>query len=279
MVSPAGEAYEIAVTESSGGEAFEREALKALRRSKFIPATLEGKPVDAGFTAKITFVLDGRSRARAKFIQNFESLTQAIEAGDKAAADAHLATLNGENLYELAYAGAAKYEYFLKWGSEAEQLETLTQAIAAEKKPTYLPKGLFNTMLQIMLRLQLLKHDFGSASATWTTLQENEADPKVLASFKPTMDDVAKLRTDDRSFEIQGEIGSNRLSWFTQLHKKKFRVAVSSGKIVEVKLRCDKRYVFFAFDPGLEYRVADPYGACSLELVGDPGTQFKLRQS
>jgi hypothetical protein len=56
-------------------------------------------------------------------------------------------------------------------------------------------------------------------------------------------------------------------------------VVVSEGHVSEIKLRCDKRFVFYKFDPELKYEVASQYGKCGIELVGEPGTTFNLVQS
>jgi len=67
--------------------------------------------------------------------------------------------------------------------------------------------------------------------------------------------------------------------WYLHLFKRHFRAVVSEGYIAQVKLRCDKGYVTFAFDPTLQYHVPDKDGDCSIELEGAPGTRFKLIQS
>ncbi len=53
---------------------------------------------------------------------------------------------------------------------------------------------------------------------------------------------------------------------------------MSGGFISQVKLRCDKRYVYFSFDPKMECQVANADGKCSVELEGAPGTKFKFVQ-
>ncbi len=67
-------------------------------------------------------------------------------------------------------------------------------------------------------------------------------------------------------------------TWYIHLFKRHFQAQVSQGHIAEVKLRCEKHYVFFAFDPTLRYEVAGKDGDCSMQLLGDPGTRFKLLQ-
>jgi hypothetical protein len=45
-----------------------------------------------------------------------------------------------------------------------------------------------------------------------------------------------------------------------------------------VKLRCQKHYVSFDFDPNLQYDVASKDGECEMEMIGTPGTRLKLMQ-
>ena len=68
-------------------------------------------------------------------------------------------------------------------------------------------------------------------------------------------------------------------SWFYMLFKKRFQIAVTNGELAEIKLRCDKQYVFFRYEPDIQYRVSDRHGNCGVELVGAPGTKFSLVQS
>ncbi len=67
-------------------------------------------------------------------------------------------------------------------------------------------------------------------------------------------------------------------TWHVHLFKRHFQAEVAEGYISQVKLRCQKHYVFFAFDPKLQYQVDSKDGDCSMELLGAPGTRFKLMQ-
>jgi len=66
--------------------------------------------------------------------------------------------------------------------------------------------------------------------------------------------------------------------WSLKLFKRRFRIEVAEGYISQVKLRCDKGYLYFAFDPKLRYTVDDKYGVCMMELLGAPGAKFTLFQ-
>jgi hypothetical protein len=68
-------------------------------------------------------------------------------------------------------------------------------------------------------------------------------------------------------------------SWHHQLFKDHFQIAVASGKVSDIKLRCKKAYVFFHYQPGVQYKVESRSGNCWMELIGEPGTTFDLTQS
>ena len=89
---------------------------------------------------------------------------------------------------------------------------------------------------------------------------------------------VQALRTNDSPYSVEGVI-DNETSWFYALFKNRFQIDVASGRLAEIKLRCDKQFVFFRYEPGVQYRISDKYGSCGLELVGDHGTKFSLIQS
>jgi TonB family protein len=278
MVDPQGKPYEIAVVDSSGNEMFERAAVKNAKEWTFQPAMLGEQPVDAGYSFKHTFrFTEPSTGANPRFVRAYKRLLKAIDAADRAGADAELAKLEVKNLYEDAYINVARYQYHLKWGTEAQQLADLERAVAREDTPLYLPKDLFIVAVRALLTLQVRAKDFANAIKTWETLQKS-APEENLDKFKQAMAQVEALRTNDASYSVDAEIDKGT-SWFYMLFKNRFQIAVSSGKLAEIKLRCDKQYVFFRYEPDVQYRVSDRYGSCGLELVGDPGTKFSLIQS
>lgn len=277
MVDPQGKAYEPVVVASSGNAMFEREAIRALEASTFNPASLKGEPVHAGANMKFTFVLRGDGGARDPFVQAYKKFNKAIGAGDKARAEDQLSRMHVTNLYEEAYKNLATYALNAKWGDETQQLGALRAAVAEEGRATYLPEKTFAAALRALLPLELNAQDFASFLRTWEKVQKNGADEALLATWRPTVEDVQKLRTDERSYRVRGRIETGT-SWFYRLHKRRFQIAPRTGSLAEIKLRCDAQYVFFRFDPKMQYTTNDKYGLCTLEVVGDPGAEFDLVQ-
>jgi TonB family protein len=278
MVDPQGKPYEIAVIESTGNKAFEKSAVSAVRKWNFEPAMLGDKPIDAGHNFKLIFTIrEPATGASQRFVRAYKGLMKAIAAGDRTRAAEEIVKLDVQNLYEDAYRNVAYYEYFRKWGTEAQQLVALRRAIAHERAPRYLKKEQFIAALNSQLLLQVKMQDFAGALDSWEKLQEH-APKDSLGSWEETIAQIEALRKDDRSYGVPGEIGKGG-SWFYQLFKTRFQVEIASGHLSEIKLRCEKQYIFFRFEPDVQYKIADKYGSCALELVGDPDTKFELVQS
>jgi len=276
MVDPEGKPYEATVVDSTGNAVLEKAALAAVEKWRFEPATLNGKPIHAGGSYKINFVLTGESGASETFALTYRKLVKAVQKGERERADSLLAQLKPRNLYEDAYAGLANYTYAHKWGSVEQQLSAVRRAIAGENSARYLPKGAFISAQQAALALELQTHDFGQALRTWAALRD-DLDPTLRAQYQKTMDQIETLRTSDEAFAVSGEI-TKGTSWYHLLLKNRFQIEVANGAVAEIKLRCSRQYVSFHFDPQLQYTVKGGDRGCWMEVVGDPGTKFQLVQ-
>ncbi len=282
MVGQNGSPYEIAVTDSSGDEQFEQAAVRALERSTFEPATLDGQPVEAAHALKYSFAIesgaDAQQGASRSFVAAYQDALDAIEAGDDSAAAARLDGLDVRNLYEDAFASLARYRFLARWGSKQQQLAALTRAVAHEREQRYLPPEAFVWALRQKFALETELQDFGGALDTWDVLRAQTLEPPVRVALERAVADIEALRQDDRAFAVSGRVGENG-SWFFDLLKRRFHIDRVAGEIAELKLRCARDYVLFRYRPELEYEVAERVGECLLEVVGTPGTEFRLVQS
>jgi TonB family protein len=278
MVDARGKPFEVTVIRSTGNKDFDRAAVQAIERTPFEPGSLNGKPIESGYEMKYVFMNSHRaSRAQLQFIKAYESLMTAINAGDQAAADAAMKKLRITNLYEDALYGVARYNYATRWGDEAQQLEGLRRAIAEERTARYLPAATFRAILIACLQLELKTNEYAEALDTWKRLKKVGIDRDAAAQFQPLIDAAETLRSAEREFEVSGSL-SEEGQWYLHLFKRRFRAVVNSGYISQVKLRCNKDYVYFAFDSRRSYEIPGDSSKCAIELDGAPGTHFKLIQ-
>jgi len=278
MIDTAGKPYELSVADSTGNAVLEQSALEQVAKWQFEPATLNGKPVDAGDYVKVEFVLTNLKRGTSfRFGNLYKQAMKAIEAGDRKTADGKLALLKPYNLSEDAWLGVAQYHYCRKWCTGSQQLTALRRAVADETTPSRLPPAVFVSMLEAEVALELGLQDYAQALRTWETLRANGLADATRSKWQGAIDEIETLRTNDRAYAVTGDFG-DRSSWFYQLLKRKFQIEVASGAISEIKLRCDQQYVFFHFEPALQYAIPGNNQRCSMEMVGQPGTTFRLTQ-
>jgi len=279
MVDTDGQPYEIVVTESVGDEVFHDAAIRALEKSQFEPARLEGKPLDAGHHLYYHFEMDS-SGARAWFVRVHRAVMKAIGDGDREKADGLLEELDSSgplNLYEDAFLHVAKSGYYATWGNEQQQLQALDRAVGHHTAEKRLPESLYTSLQRARFLLLVRTQDFGRAMQTFETLTEYSLDEDVMAPLRVVVDDLETLRLDDRGYSVPGDF-ADRYTWSYHLFKDEFFIADVEGQIEEIKLRCARKYVFLRFDPEVQYAIKRDYLPCHLQLVGDPGTTFRLTQ-
>ncbi len=275
MIDPAGKPHEIAVIESSGHPGIDKAAIDFASRVTYKPATHEGQPVDAAFKFKMKF--SRRSEPSRKFLKTFESLDAATRTQDRARVEELLTKLKPTNLAEQSYESIARYYYARTWGTDEEERAHLRRAVAGETKPGVLPEPMFVGVLYSQFNLQVKTEDFGGALKSWEMLKPY-APQDMRDKLQGTVDQIEALRKTDRPVRLAAQVGSGA-SWFGQLFKDRFRIAVTSGRVAEIKLRCQKQYVFFRHREGAAYKIDPGSGTCGIEVTGDPGTRFELIQS
>lgn len=171
----------------------------------------------------------------------------------------------------------AKSAYYAKWGTRAEQLQALNRAVAYERSDTFLPDQMYRQAQLARFGLLVQMNHFAEALDAFETLKELDPNERRLDALVPAVDEIRKVKQDDRAFVVDGQLDGHGY-WSHQLLKDHFSLRKVEGKVVELKLYCDRAFVFFPFDPQLDYRVAEDQGDCTLTVVGNAGTTFALAQ-
>ncbi len=186
-----------------------------------------------------------------------------------------LVKLRPENLYEEAFANFGKFYYHRKWGTPAEQWEDLQRAIAGEEKATYLPKDSFAIALYAKFGLEVAASDYGRALDTWKVLE-----PSRLLRCDMTCRALSRsLAAQSGTQPVrQRVVIRNSHGWESVLYRNRFSIAVVSGAVSEIKLRCAQQYLFFKYEPDIVYSIGSKADRCDIEVVGDQGTTFDLVQ-
>lgn len=281
MVSPEGKPYEITVSESIGDKSFIKAAISALKKTRFVPAMLDGVPIDAGSRLGTSFEIEGGSRgARRSFVSEWRTVAAMIENGELETAQKKLDEIRPQNLYEDAYYQLGIARIALKQGDQESVKIACRKALkrAEVSDPeAYLPEEAIRTVMTMLMLAELHTRDLAGAEATATALREHEEDPTRIEEFDKILSSIARIRQDPGSIDVAGMI-SEDYSWSIRLLKNRFSIQVQDGRLAELKLYCPTQFVGMPFDASLEYSIASKHGYCTLNVIGDPSTRFVLTQ-
>jgi TonB family protein len=276
MVDPAGKPFEVTVIASSGNKLLDQQVVASMERATYKPALLNGQPVESATTFDLARSRSDVLGPRRDFIYAYKDLQKAIEAKDRPKADAAMKLLEIQNLYEDAYFGLATYAYAREWGDETQQLAGLDRATAHDFQSIYLPREQSRTVKLATLLLDVHLRHYSEAMDLWPIVLKSGIDAATIEKLTPIMHQVDQVRVLHQSYDLSGSMPEG--SWHIGLYEGNFRIVVGHGHISQVKLRCSKGFVRFAFDPEIEYKVAHKDGNCDMEVDGDPGTAFTLTQ-
>jgi TonB family protein len=276
VVDATGALVDVTVRESTGQREFEVAAIEWMRGNRFEPARMGERRVTSSFPYRVKFIASEAQRgARLSFVRRYRRFEDAIEARDRAAAEAELAGLDIINLYEEAFFRMAQYSHATLWGSERAQVAALRAAIANQDHGGYLPRETFNDATRALFELELAQSDYGAALVTHALLNPATKAVPAIANAAATL---RTLATDTRAFRTEGEIEA-RGYWSTHLLKHRFSITPGTGVVSEFRLRCERSYVIVKLDPELEYTRSPSAGTCAISIHGTPGSTFTLEQS
>jgi TonB family protein len=285
MVSPEGRPYEIYVVDHAGDDAFVDAAKEALERTVYAPARVGGRPVDGSSRLRVEFVLEGASDgARPSFASRYRRFMSGLtDASEREAASA-LDDLEAEgilNNYEDARVNLARYSFALQYGAPGEQMDylkaALGESVVRPDSESLLEEPVAREVRRNLAQLQLANAYLGEALNT-LELMRLRGDEEGVELFREAADQLEVFKTNEVAYSVAGQIKDGG-SWLISLFKTRFQFDDLAGTIEELKLRCERAYVYFDFDPDVQYSVSGAAGECTLEVVGDPGTTFTLVQA
>ncbi len=280
MIDPEGKPYDVTVTNSSDDLRFEEAAVKAAELMRYEPALLDGVPIDSGTSFRITFELQGGEvGAGTKFVSRYRRLIKAISDNEHEVAKERVELLEkmDRNLYEEAYFQMGLFRFARQWGDETQQYDALVRAAFFDKGRSFLSEAASLQVLQLKLNLELKHGNLAAALATAKSLLEREVSLETKGQIERVQTEVAEILDGDQQLVAKGWI--RRDNYYNHsLSRNSFALTSVEGDVAEIRLHCDKGYVGFNHQEGVEYTVHEDWDACRLIVIGDPGTTFNVAE-
>jgi TonB family protein len=310
VISETGDVIEPMIEQSSGGEPFERAALRAVQHWKYLPATEDGVPVERAVKTTIRFQLVGGGgrggqvrgdyveRASAAFVKNYQQLVRLVDGQNFEGAAALLATMEAEqrlNRYETAFLWWAKYVYLSRVSSPdlAQMRRALERAVGSDED-MYLSMDQFVAAAERLVVLHAQGSDIAAAMATFERLRDTVAEfakeratrglrevpsyTQSVAALQPGYEAMQELVKSDRLMAMNGVVGEFEY-WVHDLLRRSFSFADINGQIDALDIRCERgRRRYDSVPVGTVWRIPEEWGICGVYLKGEPGTSFAFRE-
>jgi hypothetical protein len=276
------------IEQSSGGEPFEREALRAVERWKYLPATEGGVPVERAVKTIIRFQIEGGGggqirgsfveRASAAFVKDYQQLVRLVERQDFEGAAALLAAMEAEprlSRYETAFLWWAKYVYLSRTSpSDLAQMRRALERAVGSEEDMYLSMDQFVAAAERLVVLHAQASDIAAAMATFERLRDTVAEfaadrataglravpnyTQSVAALQPGYEAMQELVQSDRLMAMNGSVGEFDY-WVHDLLRRSFSFADIKGRLDALDIRCQRgrrRYDSVS----VRYRLARPGG-------------------
>ena len=283
VVTEEGEVIEPVVEASSGSRAFERAAMRTVKRWRYEPALLDGEPIQQCKTSvRIVFAIDGaQDKVSRRFRKQYRKIEKDIEQGNIDTASLALEgafQAKGLSLGELSWLWVLQLRIAWIQGDEEQQLTAVRQALAGSKGsiPDELKEGLLKTKA-------FLEFQNGNYAATLSAYDDLKAiDDADTSELDPVIEKIQNIVDGDQLISNAAEIGrdgsceSCDSQWRYKPMRRTIELTDINGPLGNLELRCDwQRYVDEARE-SVAWKIPDSWGECSVVVHGETGTTFNL---
>lgn len=284
MVDKEGKVFEPTVVDATGSKEFIEVALKAANKSTYTPASIKGVPVEGSAMQRYTFRMNyEQDGARRSFARRYKKYIEALKSKDAEKAQSTLDDLESKetlNHYENAYLDYARYLFAIEYGTDQEQHKFLNRALLMstinKDKFVALPPDLEVSSLRDLFTLEVKLKHYAEAISAFDIWMEKYPD-EIAEPYKNAYQQVLAIKDAPGGYSYSGATNENGY-WSGDLYKRGFYIDGQSNEINEIKLRCDRKYVFFAFEAGNQYQLPESWGDCRLEVLGAADIKFNITQ-
>lgn len=275
-IDAAGNAVDLRVVRASGNSAQVRFVLEAAARWRWRPAMSDGTPVPGTALHLVRFspreAIVGK--ADTAMARGFSAVVEAVEAGDRAAAEAQLQIMQAKSErnsaeYSLMKIGEALVQR--RWGTPLEEFAALQDAMAGGGAAfAGLPAAYHRSAKMDEFRLLLALGRYADARLAGEAAIRLGPDAATVARLERALARVAAIENSAEPFRMQIQLGPTGLE-SVNLLRRQF-VIVSGIESLSARLYCREGMLRLPAPllAGTEFRIDDAATGCRLHLDGPP---------
>lgn len=285
VIDKEGKVVDPVVEDSSGVRSFEKQALKALKKWRYSPATEGGQPVEqCQSKVRLDFRLtQDKPGIRRKFAAQFRNINEVLDKGDFPKGAELISALRDNGIWNR-YEGAllevidAHYAKLVKdyprWLTSVKKALAYSYSYDGE---TMLNEDAHYGLVSERFKLEVELGQYQEAINTWQELDaiERPVADKLVVKLAPIYQQVQGLVAGQSPLFRPGQITKDGL-WWHSLARKHFSFAEINGQLDSVEVRCSNKRMRYSMSESSEWQIPASWQQCKLLVRGEAGSQFKL---
>lgn len=284
MIDEAGQVFAPRILRSTAPN-FENAALAGVKRYRYKPAMFDGRAVQSRTSIVIRFSVIGESEGVSKrFSRMYKRVLRELDADEPKLSkiDQSMRSMlvaGSLSSYALARYSLLELGVAMSFGDLPQQMDAIRKLLMFDKgvseKNRALDKDTVQDVRYSLFNSLLRTQRYAEALEVYSTIKwEGE---KVSPELINTVAKIEKLRQDGVQSLIDIDLGERGYS-IEHLLNNSLAVVDVDGAITSLNLRCQRKFKQLSFTAGSEYQLPKSWGACLVEVVGEPGTVAKLVQ-
>lgn len=263
------------VVEQSSHRLFEKETIKAIKKWKFTPATLDGKPIQQCLNnMTMDFKLHG-ANAGSDFMNEVSGVITDIRANEIESANSKLQKLKEEknfSFHKQYLVHIAESELAAKNGDKKAEYEALISALNTDPNLTSDAKisVLAKTFIAAVNTMQYAK-----ALSIFDDLKNIPASDEIVARLQSTQQQVSDFLASDQPFPTDMTV-TERGTVHHPLSRSSFSLTGNLDDLSTLDIRCERKLSQFKVAPDVTWDIPESWGNCSLVVHGDANTAFTV---
>lgn len=279
VVDEDGNVQDPIVHDSSGIKAFEKAAIKAVKKWKYSPASFDGEPVEqCDSKVQLDFKLYNSQKGVTRtFRSQYQALKDAIVSGDEAQADRLFAEFTDEahhNFAETVHAAVVSAMYY-EAKHELPALKRELQTVA-NNGHGYLGDETYITMTGKLLLLLIEQNRISDVYELAEKVNETVSpDAEGLAAINDLVAKVKHFVATQDAIYVEGKISENQ-AWYHQLLLNKFDLVSKGAAFERIEIRCKNKRSTYGGIKQQGFVIPESWGQCHIYIDAPGGTEFSL---
>lgn len=277
VIDKEGKVIDPIVQDSSGLRSFEKEALRAISKWEYSPATQDGEPIEqCQMQVQMDFKMAEKVGVTRSFKKDYMFIVDAISQNNLSEAAALLEKLGEENMWnmtESAYFWTADALYAKEINDVQRELSSVNRALAIRSDNIQNETRIY--LLERRFVLSLTQTAYFNALSSFAELQQLKDSDTTVEHLKPYAEKIERLVKGTDPLVMHATIASDK-PFYHQLSRNSFSLMTNKGELDELQIRCANKRSRFTVAENSQWKIPKTWGQCTIFVTGSPNSLFDV---